>query len=766
MSTLCLILSSCKNNEKAQLEKKYGSMESGLQEGQADSIAIRQNFDTSPVLSPKESIETMDVEKGFEIRLVAAEPLVNAPIALTFDHRGRIWVVEMSGFMPNPEGIGEDIPNGKIVILEDKNGDGAADERKVFLDSLILPRAISLIDDGILVAEPPNLWFYKINNDKPGKKMLVDGEYADGGNVEHQPNGLLRAMDNWIYNAKSSKRYKKKGNKWIIEKTHFRGQWGISQDNYGRLYYNNNTTNLIGDYFNPGLGTNNKNQRDVAGFRERIVSNNKVYPASPTPGVNRGYMEGILDDSLRLVNFTAACGPVIYRGNMFGEEFQSNGFVAEPAGNLIKRNILKKEGYITKGAQAYEGKEFIASSDERFRPTNLFNGPDGALYITDMYRGIIQHTTYLTPYLKNEIESRHLTLPLSCGRIYRVVPENTKTKNKIIPKDPNKLVGLLGHSNGWVRDKAQQKLIDWNFKVAIPDLQNALNETNNPFLVMHALWTLEGLEALKTQEVLTLLKEPNWPIQMQALSVLPSVMEKKNYEQYLTVLEHMIEQNDTLAAPYVAFVAVSIETFDETAAIGLLQKVVKKYPDNKYVADAAISSLQGYEENFLKELTTSSPNETFVIVKGLERIVKKNRDSRKAREQEILKKEFPKGAALFSKLCQTCHGEDGTGVEFLAPPLDQSDWVTGSKNRLTSIVLFGLSGQIEVNGHLYENGVMPSIGHDKSISDEDVAQLLSYIRNSWENSADKVSAQEVKKIRQKFKDRDGTFTVEELDALF
>ncbi|HVY76713.1 MAG TPA: hypothetical protein VG890_17915, partial [Puia sp.] len=312
---------------------------SGSAKEKTDSLAIKAGL-TAPVIDPQDAISKMHVEPGFEVKLVAAEPLITAPIALNFDERGRIWVLDMDDYMPDTAGTGENQPSGKIVILSDSNHDGIMDSRKVFLDSLVLPRALCLIEDGILVAEPPRLWFYKIRNDRPFGKTLVDSEYATGGNVEHQPNGLFRALDNWIYNAKSAKRYRKQGDRWLIERTHFRGQWGISQDEQGRLFYNNNSENLLGDYFSPGLGASNANQQRVAGFDEKIVQDNRVYPVRPTPGVNRGYMEGVLDDSLRLVNFTAACGPLIYNGGLFGEDYAGNAFVAEPSANLIKRNIL------------------------------------------------------------------------------------------------------------------------------------------------------------------------------------------------------------------------------------------------------------------------------------------------------------------------------------------------------------------------------------------------------------------------------------------
>lgn len=728
------------------------------------------DMETSPVFSPSESMKLMQVEDGFEVKLVAAEPLVSTPVALTFDAEGRMWVVEMEGYMPDTLGTGEDVPAGKIVILEDRNKDGVADNRTVFLDSLVLPRAICLIDNGILVAEPPSLWYYEIRNGKPVNKVLVDPAYAEGGNVEHQPNGLLRAMDNWIYNAKSSKRYRKEGDKWLIEKTHFRGQWGISQDNYGRLYYNTNSENLLGDYFAPGFGATNKNQRGVPGFSEKVVADNRVYPARPTPGVNRGYMEGVLDDSLRLVNFTAANGPVVYRGGLFGEDYASNVFVAEPAANLIKRNIIEENGYVSNGRQAYRGKEFLASLDERFRPVNLYNAPDGAMYVVDMYRGIIQHKTYLTTYLKNEIGRRDLTQPLTYGRIYKIVPKNKQAAAVTLPDDPEQLVNLLGHANGWVRDHAQQKLIDGKYTQAVPALRRTLKETNQPLPAMHALWTLEGLGELKTDEVMAALGQQVWPIRMQALSVLPSVMHKANYKQFVPVLEQMVDRSDELAVPYVAFLASSIKEYDQKAANNLLQKVVKAYGDNSYVAGAVISNLQDREEVFLKEMTASVADTALAINKQLKRVVANAVNSRKSKDPKALVKEFPKGAALFASSCQTCHGPDGGGVKSLAPPLNQSEWVTGDKGKLIAIVLFGLTGPVEVKGHMYKapeiNGDMPGIGYNKSMPNEDVAQLLSYIRKSWRNDADKVSTEEVAKIRQMLEGRQKAFTVAELNNLY
>lgn len=722
------------------------------------------------VLSPEESIKKIKIEEGFEVKLVAAEPLISTPVALTFDAAGRIWAVELNGYMHDTLGTGEDLPIGKIVILDDKNKDGVMDSRKVFLDSLVMPRAVCLIGNGVLVAEPPRLWYYEIHQDKPGKRVLVDAQYAEGGNVQHQPNGLFRALDNWIYNAKSTKRYRKNGDTWLIETTHFRGQWGISQDNYGRLFYNTNSDNLLGDYFAPGLGATNKNQRGVAGFNEKIVADNRVYPSRPNAGVNRGYLEGILDAQSRLVNFTAAAGSTIYRGNLLGFNGQTNAFVSEPAANLIKRNILSGQGNIPAGRQAYQGKEFLASTDERFRPVNLYNGPDGALYIVDMHRGILDHVTYMTSYLKNQIGQRHLTLPLHCGRIYKVIPENKAVQPVSLPQNAKALVKLLGHANGWVRDKAQQMLIDGAYTQAVPSLRRALKQRHHPLLAIHALWTLEGLKALPAEQVLALLEDTDWPIRMQAFAVLPSVLNQATSRALVPKLQQMIVNQDTLAAPYVAFMAHYIRAFDPAAAQNVVAAVVKSYPDNKYVVDAAISSLpDGGEAALLKDLTAMLPGETRLIHKQLNLALVNQEKAQAKLDPALLQKEFPKGSMLFVARCQPCHGADGNGVKSLAPPLNQSEWVNGDKNKLIAIVLFGLTGPIKVNDHLYRapeiNGDMPASGYDRSLSDEDLAQVLSFIRKSWRNEADKVSPQQVAAMRQKFQGRQKAFTQKELDLM-
>ncbi len=722
---------------------------------------------STAALSPKESLNHFKLEKGFDIRLVAAEPLIQAPVAIRFDAKGRIWAVEMQGYMPDTSGTDETTsPTGKIVILEDTDKDGIMDTRKVFMDSLILPRAISFYGEGLLVAEPPRLWFVKIDNDTAGAKYLVDSGYAVGGNVEHQPNGLLRGLDNWIYNAKSDTRYRRINGKWVKQHTHFRGQWGITQDDYGRLFYNNNSANLLGDYFLPGLGAWNPDQKRVSGFDETIVSDTRTYPIHPTPGVNRGYQPGILDSTKRLVHFTAASGPVIYRSNLFGPDYKNNAFVPAPAANLIKRDILHFNGYKVTGKQAWQGKEFLASDDERFRPVSLYNGPDGALYIVDMYRGIIQDITYLTPYLKGQIGMRNLAQPLNRGRIYKIVPKGKDPASPVLyGKSTEDLAALLDSPNPWVRKTAQRLIVDGSKTEAEPLLRKKLQ--SDTFLIgkIQAFWTLEGLGKLQDTAILPFLHSKNIHLQQQAIAAIVSGMNKNNVNQWLKEAAILFKNKEKELSPYIAFLAAKAMQFNPDKAQPLLLKLALTHPDNKYVADAVISGLQGHEQTFFQEVNRKNEDTASVLYRHLRQVILQT-EQRKRDEKKKANERFKKGKILFATYCKVCHGSDGAGIRALGAPLDGSQWVTGNKQTLLNIVLHGVTGPIQVGNKLYKEpevgGEMPGFAGNEKLSDEDLAEILSYIRSAWSNNANAVNATDVSQARERNKDRKHPFTMKEL----
>jgi len=243
---------------------------------------------------PEISTQDFNIKEAYKIEIVASEPIIEAPIAIDWDRQGRLWVLEMPDYMPDIDGVEEHIPRGRILILKDEDQDGRMDHSTIFLDQLKQPRAIALLYGGLLYAESPNLWFVPIIDDQPGTPELVDSLYATGGNVEHQPNGLLLNIDNWIYNAKSNYRYRKSGEQWLKEPTAFRGQWGITNDKWGNIYTNDNSNGLYGDHVLPGTSTSNPHYHPTNSVVQDILKNRRIYPTHST-AINRGYT-GVLDD--------------------------------------------------------------------------------------------------------------------------------------------------------------------------------------------------------------------------------------------------------------------------------------------------------------------------------------------------------------------------------------------------------------------------------------------------------------------------------------
>ncbi len=478
-----------------------------------DDLLKKLKVPPAPVLTPKDAIAAFKVAPGFRIELVAAEPLVQDPVAAAFDADGRLWIAEMRGYMPDLEARNEKAPIGRIVVLEDTDGDGAMDRSTVFLDGLILPRAVLPLGDGVLVGETGKLWWCRStkNNLKCDDKKLV-GDYPVGGNPEYGANGLMPALDNWIYNAQYGARFRRIKGEWTREATIGRGQWGLTQDDLGRLRYNSNSSLIRGDLV-PCYSPN----AHVASSMVNVAmySEQSTFPARITPGINR-YFNLRPDGTLKAV--TACCGPCIYRGDAFPPDCIGNAFVCEPAGNLIRRNVFEdSKGKIT-SHNAYKGAEFIASTDERFRPVSCINGPDGGLYIVDLYRGIIQHKAYMTPFLRKQVVERELDKAIHLGRIYRIVSTTTKKTPvvKMSTKSSAELVAYLGDANGWRRDTAQRLLVERNDAAALAPLIAAL-QGKSPLGRLHALWTLEGLGKLDEEIIAEALADKDAAVRASAV---------------------------------------------------------------------------------------------------------------------------------------------------------------------------------------------------------------------------------------------------------
>ncbi|QNF35945.1 c-type cytochrome [Adhaeribacter swui] len=559
----------------------------------------------SPPLTPAEELRTFQLEPGLKIQLVASEPMVQDPVVITFDPDGRLWTVEMRGFMPTIDGAGEQEPIGRISVLEDTNLDGIMDKSTIYLDSLVMPRALALVPGGALIAENGALWLTQDQNQdlKADSKTLLDSVYAGSPLPEHSGNGLWRDPDNWYYNAKSRFRYRLLNGKWERDSTEFRGQWGISHDDKGRLYYNYNWSQLHADLVPPNYLNRNKNHKPTTGIDHGLTVDRRIYPIRPNPAVNRGYIPGTLDKEGKLLEFTAACSPLVYRGNALPPEFYSNVFVCEPSGNLIKRNVVEENGLLLTANDPHPGKEFLASTDERFRPVYLANSPDGALYVADMYRGLVQHGAYITPYLREQTLMRKLVQPVHRGRIWRIVPENWKPGKlpKLANQSAAELIPYLSHGNGWYRDVAHRLLVERNDLSVVPALENLATNGTNPQGRFHALWTLEGLKMGKPEVLLPLVSDQNPLVSTTAVRLLEPLAKADINVQ--AQFEQKLLQVITEAPPeQVLQIALSAPALKPEVAHSLLTTISHKYAESALMRDAVLSSLSNQEFDFLKNL--------------------------------------------------------------------------------------------------------------------------------------------------------------------
>ncbi|MBK1876551.1 DUF7133 domain-containing protein [Pelagicoccus mobilis] len=572
----------------------------------------------APILSPEEAMESFEIEAGYSLELVAAEPLVNDPVAVTWDEHGRLWVAEMWAFMPDVDGTGEDQPVSRVVVLEDLDNDGQMDRSTVFLDKLVLPRAVAIVEDGVLIADPPNLYFCKdTDGDLVSDEKTIVAPYAVKGNVEHAENGLLRGIDNWYYNAKSNRRFKFENGQITFEDTHFRGQWGITQDDYGRLYYTTNSFYLYGDTIPWENVSKHPGHKPTAGFRTPVVPDQSVFTNRINPGLNRAYRENWLRPDFRMKKTDAISAPAIARGHRYPEDAQGNALVPEPGGNVVSRFQLANEELEIHGTkQLHDGSkwgeiEFIASTDERFRPVATALGPDGFMYVVDMYRGILQHKAFLTTFLRKQIIERGLDNPVGLGRIYRIVHESddsSRAAPKLADLTSAQLAEKLDSDNGWERDTAQRLLVESrSISKEATDILIRQTASANTVTRLHALWTLEGLGLISEEILTTAFETGDEFVQAHVLRISEPLLPQANAQQNELWQSYM--QALSSDSKRIRLQAVHLLGRVENASV--TQHAIANLPESDltdpYFLDALVSTLHQHETSIL-ELAESAPN--------------------------------------------------------------------------------------------------------------------------------------------------------------
>jgi putative membrane-bound dehydrogenase-like protein len=484
-----------------------------------------------PAMKPEASLKAIKPRPGFQVELMAAEPLVNSPIAFNFGPDGRLWVVEMGDYPKGVDGKGK--AGGRVKILEDTKGIGKFDKATLFLDGLHYPTAVLPWKKGALVIAAPEI-FYAEDTTGTGnadmKQVLFTG--LKQGNPQHLANSLVWGLDNWIYCAngdsdgevtslKTGKKVNIKGRDFRIrpdtgeiELQSGRTQFGRARDDWGNWFGNNNSQPMwhfvLDDAYlsrNPFIPS-----PDPRVMVPVVSGNAPVFPiARILPRFNDPHTAG---------RFTSACSAIIYRDHLFGPAFAGNMFVSEPVHNLVHREIVKPKGltFTSYRAADEQQSEFLASADNWFRPTTIQTGPDGALWIADMYRYVIEHPQWIPKDWQAKLDLR---AGEDKGRMYRVFPIDAKPRAlpRLDKMTTAELVECLDSPSGWQRDMAQMLLVQRQDPAATDKLLTML-ERRNPLARLHALWTLAGMGKLTNKDLIRLLEDGHPALRKSALRLL------------------------------------------------------------------------------------------------------------------------------------------------------------------------------------------------------------------------------------------------------
>ena len=592
------------------------------------SFSCSQKHYTDP-LSPEEEMKHFDLDDKFGISLFASEPNVKSPVDMVFDEQGNIYVVEMFDYPYQPEpGKG----SGRIRVLKDTDGDEKMDSAVVFANNL--PSATSMLpwQGGLIVTAAPDILYLK---DTTGdfkadiKKVLFTGFFSS--NSEAQITSLRLGADNWIYANNNGQHgeikfpdkpdapainiaggdFRFRLDRGLFEKEAGSGQFGMAIDDWGHRFYTQNTLHIQqvpfkGKYFNrnsflpPFNADVNISDHDLVMFQktpppywrlERSQRRQKQYDELKL-GRNE-YAEG---------HFTGASGGTFYGGDAFPAAYYGSIFTGEVAGNLVHRDILvpddHKPVFVAKRSEGEKDREFLASTDPWFRPANFTVGPDGCLYMIDMYRQHIETPVSIPEDLKKDMD---FTNGEQYGRIFKIFPKENNSKERKVPNlrklKPNELVALLSHPNQWWRLQAQRLLLEYQDNSVVPLLKKMFTENKDARARLHALYTLEGLNALNVGLIKQALKDENAGVRENA------IMLSEQYPACLPQLLSLINDSSLM----VAFQAtLSLGEFSSPEVMPALVTVIQKHYQQPLFRMAVLSAKDDSSFEILKMLEKSA----------------------------------------------------------------------------------------------------------------------------------------------------------------
>jgi putative membrane-bound dehydrogenase-like protein len=480
-------------------------------------------------LDPKEFIAASRIAPGLELQLAAREPNVVDPVAIAFDADGRMFVVEMRDYPTGMDGKGA--PGGRVRLLEDADGDGYFEKSTLFADGLQYPTSVLPWRGGVLVTSPPDIVFLK-DNDGDGRAdertVVLTGFPVD--NTQHNINGLIWGLDNWVYGANGGNRGTARSPRAPeravpLERADFRfrpetgevatsyestGGFGIAFDAWGHMFGTHNTDHIQHVLLRREYLA--RNPHFAVGRSRHVISDHgasaELFQISePEMRFNHPEQSG---------HFSGGCGLTYYEGGALGPAYDRSFLVADVVVNVVHRDVVEPDGPTFRARRAEERAEFLAGKDNWFRPVFMATGPEGALYLADMHRAVIEHPEWIPDVVEQKLNVRAGD---DKGRIYRIVPRGGLPTQKpaLSRASVEDLVAALGNANRWRRETAQRLLVERKDPRSAPLLVRAFRESSVPVPRLHALWTLDGLDALTAELVSAALADSHPGIRENAL---------------------------------------------------------------------------------------------------------------------------------------------------------------------------------------------------------------------------------------------------------
>jgi mono/diheme cytochrome c family protein len=693
-------------------------------------------------LSIEDAQKSIELQDGYSLELVLSDPNIQEPVAMAWDGNGRLYVVEMRTYMQDADAKGEQEPRSRISRHEDTNGDGVYDKHTVFIDDILLPRMVLPLDDRVMVGitNTLDLWNYRdTDNDGVADERVKIYEGGErGGNMEHQPSGLVWNLDNWIYLTYENKRYRFTDGKLEVQSIpRGGGQWGIGQDDAGRLYYSAAGGEMPAFYFQQPIayGALDLPGQEAEGFRE-------VFPIADVPDVQGGPRR--VNERGGLNNFTGCAGQSIYRGDRLPADLKGDLIIPEPVGRLIRRAKVTREEGKTVLTNTYPGTEFIRTRDINFRPLWSTTSPDGAMMVIDMHRGIIQQGNWTSPgsYLRGVIDKWGIHKNINKGRIYRLVHDTYKPdlKPNMLNEATADLVEHLSHPNGWWRDTAQKLiLLRADRDTVAPLLEKHARENKLELARLHALWTLEGMGKANPSLLVAALSDSSSLVRTNAIRIAEALLKSENPE----IIKALVSSPQLDEDPEMFLQAMNSIRYSGTASEALLSlrdTIAADHADNP-------------------------------VVRELNKLEKGNQsDAEKKRANKLQGIKFSKamdhGKEIYEQLCFSCHGADGKGAPMpgqaghkLAPSFENSPRLLGDHGTAIRTLLHGLTGPLD--GKEYEGLMVTMATND----DQWLADITTYIRNSFGNKEGLTQPRDVAKLRKKHASRMEPWTQAELEKL-